>query len=166
MSSVVGEEAEAACRVLHGRDNTVEAFSHGIRGSVKEVGQADGQTTLEHPRYLDHRPQSASHGPRIPSLEEATGSSTISSVAGLRCRANNECTFSAARTPAAGALCSRPGRNRVSPVNSASRKAKALAVRAMAPLAPCRTPICGECTGQVLGPVPRRALITALSPTT
>ena len=33
--------------------------------------------TLEHPRHLDHRPQLASHGPRIPSLEEAIGTRRI-----------------------------------------------------------------------------------------
>ena len=33
--------------------------------------------TLEHPRHLDHRPQSASHGPRVPSFEEAIGTRRI-----------------------------------------------------------------------------------------
>ena len=37
----------------------------------------------------------------------------------------------------------------------------------MAPVAPCRTPISGVCTGQVLGPVPRRPALTKVhSPTT
>jgi hypothetical protein len=33
--------------------------------------------TLEHPRHLDHRPQSGPHCPRIPSLEEAIGTRRI-----------------------------------------------------------------------------------------
>ena len=37
--------------------------------------------TLENPRHLDHRPQLASHGPRIPSLEEAIGTRRIDMTA-------------------------------------------------------------------------------------
>ena len=76
-SPVVSEGAEAPCRVLESLDDAVVDLGRGIRDGVEEVGQEVGQMTPEHPRHLDHRRQSESHGLGVPSHEQTVGARRV-----------------------------------------------------------------------------------------
>src|SRR5215472_2219823 len=61
--------AEASCGVLHPLDFGVDRFAAGVGNPVSQIRNDVLEPTLEHPRYFDHRLESASCSPSMPPAE-------------------------------------------------------------------------------------------------